>query len=313
MKPYVLLGGINMFSPLPLKRIALIAAAVCALALSGFAQTSNCVNDPVYPTCWSYSGSTGPAYWGNTYPTCNPASFPEVQQAPIILTGQNVANRPVVNTNLRLTTNYEANSTFQIKDKGYTVQANYTGTDLNTVIFQNGSNSKTYKLLQIHFHEPTEHQIAQYGPQVMEVHLVHQGSDQSYLVIGVLINAPTTGADNAAYAEVENGYKNHGPVVFNPALFLPGGINSSSFNFFTYTGTLTTPPCAPNITFVVLNDPITISSAQQNWYPYANSSRGPQAWIGTIDLQANWNFQSASANKKAAQAKAGESQPSHPK
>src|SRR5882672_10522922 len=56
----------------------------------------------------------------------------------------------------------------------------------------------TYKLVQLHFHRPSEHMI--HGKRApMEVHFVHATAAGAYGVIGVMM---TAGKPNAAFSKI---------------------------------------------------------------------------------------------------------------
>jgi len=197
----------------------------------------------------------------------------------------------VVNTNLALAFSYNALAV-PVEDMYYTIEADYgSGSSQNSITF----NDVTYNLIQFHFHEPSEHTITGFDPAPMEVHLIHQAVDKNgitdpngaKLVIGVLINV---GEANTGFGAVMTALKEHNSPMqtIDANQMIP---SATSQNFFTYTGSLTTPPCTPGITWVVMATPITISQAQLDSYKYPNSSRLLQATIGGINLQSNSNCQ----------------------
>ncbi len=287
-----------MWCPCRLKNLLLITLAAFALSLSSVAQVGTCTT----ADCWSYSGNTNPAYWSGLtpYAYCNQSNNLTQQQSPIdVMPAPNTYPEPVENTNLTLSTNY-SNVAVPVEDLNYTIEADYgAGSSQNSVTF----NGVTYNLLQFHFHEPSEHAMNQQanGLFAMEVHLVHQAVDKNgktdpngaKLVIGIFINAPTTGGTNAALGTMMTAANNHdhSPQNLNPLQIIPGQQNTSSLNYFTYPGSLTTPPCTPGITWVVLATPITVSRDQYTSYvnQYKYSSRNPLAPLPTLNLQSNFN------------------------
>ncbi|MBY0430110.1 MAG: carbonic anhydrase family protein, partial [Rhodospirillales bacterium] len=117
-----------------------------------------------------------------------------------------------------------------------------------------------YKLVQFHFHHPSEHLLS--GKRFkMEAHFVHKAEDGRLAVLGVFIRP---GAENAAYAPIFANMPEHeGPekliegVKVNPADMLPAGRG-----YFRYMGSLTTPPCSEGILWSVFKDSLEASPAQ---------------------------------------------------
>jgi carbonic anhydrase len=266
-----------MWRPSRLKNLLLVILAAFAFSLSSVAQVGVCTT----ASCWTYSSPTGPSNWGGLtpYAYCTQSNAPTQQQSPINVTS------PTVNTGLKLASNY-AGVQVPVEDTGYTIEADYSpGSSQNTVTY----GGKRYTLLQFHFHEKSEHTINGTGAP-MEVHLVHKASDGTYLVIGVLINVAAEGGTNEGFHKVREAIESHNQPEqsIDPIQMIPGTANSSSLSFYTYTGSLTTPPCTPGITWIVMKDPIQISQTQFNWYKYTNSSRGVQPSISGLSLQSNF-------------------------
>jgi carbonic anhydrase len=119
-----------------------------------------------------------------------------------------------------------------------------------------------YELLQFHFHSHSEHNInGIYYP--MEVHLVHKNKQTGGLaVLGVLFKA---GNSHRALAQlIDAGLPEHkdslsGKFLLNPADFLPSG-----GGYYTYHGSLTTPPCSEIVTWFVFDTPVEASQEQIN-------------------------------------------------
>ena len=108
---------------------------------------------------WSYEGAEGPAKWGDL-DAANKACGIGSQQSPIDIEATIKSRLPA----LKLAWSKTANT---IVNNGHTIQLN----------FAEGSTLKlgntTYKLLQVHFHRPSEHQVG--GKNFpMEAHFVHR-------------------------------------------------------------------------------------------------------------------------------------------
>jgi carbonic anhydrase len=108
-----------------------------------------------------------------------------------------------------------------------------------------------YKLLQFHYHHPSEHVIdGKAAP--LEVHLVHQDADGNLAVVGVLIRE---GAANPALATKLASIGKDATV--DPRELLPADLG-----YFTYNGSLTTPPCTEGVKWLVLAKPMTAGAEQ---------------------------------------------------
>lgn len=153
-------------------------------------------------------------------------------------------------------------------DNTHTLQVNNNGT--NTIVFQ----SKTYNFLQFHIHAHSEHTING-ATTPMEIHLVHSDPGSgALLVVGVWINSGTA---NALMDKVLNNW----PTAKETEVTSTESINltdllPSNKNYYTYVGSLTTPPCTQGVTFVLLKQAMTMSTAQitkftnvydHNWRP----------------------------------------------
>jgi carbonic anhydrase len=141
--------------------------------------------------------------------------------------------------------------------------------------FKNGStctvNGKEYVSKQFHFHTPSEHLIDGLTFP-MEMHIVNVLTDSSnsnkssYLVLGILFKI---GAENKFINEFlkkiphEEGEKNElksGEVAPNDLLSqFPGNKIKS---YYTYKGSLTTPPFTEAVQWVILKDPVEASEEQ---------------------------------------------------
>lgn len=130
-----------------------------------------------------------------------------------------------------------------------------------------------YELVQYHFHAPSEHVIG-HTTFPMEIHFVHGAANGKLAVIGVLLKE---GRDNPAfqsvldYAPETKDTTNTTGVSLNPKGLLPKRLN----RFFTYAGSLTTPPCSEGINWYVLSEPVEVSAAQiqQFEHLYADNAR----------------------------------------
>ncbi len=118
-------------------------------------------------------------------------------------------------------------------------------------------------MLQFHFHQPSEHTID--GQSfAMELHIVHQEPTSGNLaVVGVMLaeGEPSTDAYDVLFENlpaVEGEPDEETEITVNVADLLPADTET----FFTYEGSLTTPPCSEIVRWLVLSKPVTLSSEQ---------------------------------------------------
>jgi carbonic anhydrase len=125
----------------------------------------------------------------------------------------------------------------------------------------------TWTLAQFHFHAPSEHTVD--GTSYpLEMHLVHlDAAGKPAVVVGVFIRA---GKENAALARAFQSLPaKEGDTLERVGDTIDAGaLLPADKTFFTYAGSLTTPPCTEGITWYVLKAPIEMSRAQIAAYAY---------------------------------------------
>jgi carbonic anhydrase len=218
------------------KLSSLIVSASMVFALHGYAADTH----------WGYTGAGSPEKWGDLdakYATCKTGKA----QSPVDIT---TAAPTVVES---ITFNYRA-TPLKIVNNGHTIQVN---TDAGNSIRVHG---KEYKLLQFHFHDPSEHTIKG-KPYAMEVHLVHKNDAGQLAVVGVLMQPgkphPLLQTLVEQFPPDVNKEKVVQTVQLNPKDFLP-----RETQYYHYNGSLTTPPCSEGVAWFVMKTPIEISAEQ---------------------------------------------------
>lgn len=203
------------------------------------------------PPHWSYSGENGPKHWGDIAAddaVCGNGK----NQSPINLaTGTAMASK---DGNFKI--NYESGAV-ALLNNGHTVQVDVADA-ADTVMFE----STSYTLAQFHFHVPSEHTLdGQHYP--LEIHFVNKDASGHIAVVGVLVQA---GKENKLLAPVFStlpltttpaGAHAGNPVQIDIAAVLP-----KDHKAYVYTGSLTTPPCTEGVHWIVLAQPVEMSSAQ---------------------------------------------------
>jgi carbonic anhydrase len=139
-----------------------------------------------------------------------------------------------------------------------------------------------YPLIQYHFHAPSEH-IVNKKVYPAELHFVHIREDGRIAVLGVLFKL---GAANKTLQTILNNMPlnaathHKSAVEIEPKSLLPGNVS----RFYTYAGSLTTPPCSEGVSWYILSTPITLSTAQLGQLEtlYSGNARLAQALNGRI-------------------------------
>ncbi len=195
---------------------------------------------------WSYRGSEGPAHWGELDPQFAACKTGH-QQSPVNIAGAQSADLPAIQFEYKP-------SALHIINNGHTIEINYAPGSFIRV------GSKRYELKQFHFHRPSEETIE--GKRFpMELHLVHSDAEGHWAVVSVLLE------EGSANPLIETLWglapKTAGPekvddnLQINVADMLP-----TNRGYFTFPGSLTTPPCTEGVTWFVLKTPETISKKQ---------------------------------------------------
>lgn len=154
------------------------------------------------------------------------------------------------------------------------LRVNYNTTDLRIVnnghtlevIYDPGSyliyEDRVYELIQFHFHTPSEHLIK--GRSFpMEIHIVHKSEDGELLVVGIMMKE---GKPNELLEELwrvlplkDGKEKFREDIKINATNLFP-----SNKDYYTYTGSLTTPPYTEGVRWIVMKTPTEISKEQVN-------------------------------------------------
>jgi carbonic anhydrase len=195
---------------------------------------------------WSYDGKAGPSHWGDIseeFKTCKIGK----SQSPL-----DIDTKLVKKSNAgQVKVNYKS-GVAELVNNGHTIQVNLAdGGSANL-------GGKEYKILQFHFHTPSEEKIDGKAYPI-NAHLVHKSADGKLGVIGIFFKE---GKENAPLKDIfSNLPKSESKVTlknkFNAADILP----SSSSNY-SYSGSLTTPPCSEEVSFFIMRTPIEMSAAQ---------------------------------------------------
>ena len=196
---------------------------------------------------WGYRGAEGPKHWGEldkAFAACQAGH----QQAPIDIRGPKAADLPPIQFAYRA-------APLHIVNNGHSIQIDYEPGSSITV------GDRHYDFKQVHFHHPSEERINGKS-YAMGAHLVHAAADGSLAVVAVMLDAK--GAANPLISRLwqympahEGPEKTHADVEVDVTGLLP-----ADRGYYTFAGSLTTPPCTENVTWFVLKTPEAISQAQ---------------------------------------------------
>ncbi len=197
---------------------------------------------------WSYEGSTGPENWGEMDQKFGTCSLGKTQ-SPIDIPADNVPAAALEPIKFDYQT-----SPLKIIDNGHTVQVNYAPGSSITVA------GKKYDLLQFHFHKPSEEKLNGKS-YAMVAHLVHKDAEGKLAVVGVLLESGARAP--LIQAVFDNLPKEKEKETSVPGVAIDiGALLPADRSYFTFQGSLTTPPCSEGVTWFVLKNPVKISRKQ---------------------------------------------------
>ncbi|KAI8929161.1 alpha carbonic anhydrase [Entophlyctis helioformis] len=256
---------------------SLAASAIVALlatAASPAAAHPNCLADVIVrpehahvlsrrdgpadvKSAWSYEGETGDAFWGAlspAYTTCATGKH----QSPINFEDKAMTLNPA--HRLSWPSDSLTNGTFI--NNGHTVQVNVpagSGFSLKA-----GTANDVYELAQFHLHAPSEHHRLEKS-YALEAHFVHLTPEKKIAVLGVWFDLAETGSpflDSLIAAGIPKEEGKTTPAITVNLASIRAATSNSSSPFWSYDGSLTTPPCAEGVKWSVLDKTLPISVAQ---------------------------------------------------
>lgn len=216
---------------------------------------------------WSYEGEGAPANWSKLKPeyiTCTSGK----RQSPIdIKDGIRVDLEPIK-------FDYKV-SMFRITDNGHTVQIDVgSGSKIKVM-------GREYELQQMHFHRPAEERV---GGRVFDMvaHLVHKDDENRLAVVAVLLEK---GGENPLIQT----FWNNLPLEVGQDIVASVPIDLTNLlpenrGYYSYMGSLTTPPCSEEVLWLVMKQPVQVSPEQVTIFSrlYRNNARPIQPANGRL-------------------------------
>jgi carbonic anhydrase len=216
---------------------------------------------------WGYEGAGGPDQWGSLRPDYRLCASGQ-RQSPIDLRDGVAVDLPPVEFDYRP-------SLFRVTDNG------------RTLVVEVGENrvrllGRRHTLVSLQFHQPGENTVEGRATP-MSAHFLHRADDGRLLMVAVPLEI---GPENPALQTILDHLplERHEPVeppataldlrAFVPAL--PA--------YFTYMGSLSTPPCREGVQWVVMKQAVAISAQQLAIFSrlYPGNARPLQAANGRL-------------------------------
>ena len=117
----------------------------------------------------------------------------------------------------------------------------------------------------------------------MVAHLVHKADDGQLAVVAVLLER---GTENAFIQTLWNNMplEKNLPVAPPTAIIDLNTLLPAARNYYTYMGSLTTPPCSEGVLWLVMKQPVQVSPDQINIFSrlYKNNARPIQPAAGRL-------------------------------
>jgi len=253
-----------------------------AVAPRGFAQTSPtftfsaptgeyatnpATGQPYNGSNWSYhtgnddpaNGPVGPAAW-STIAQAGDRPF----EAPINITGS------PIDLSQYLTINYADSKPSAVVNNGAQIQVQFPSTASTSITLD----GQAFELSQFHFHDASENQVDGHT-YPMEEHFVNVSSSGAITAVAVFLEL---GAHNTALqpildAATANLTTANSTTTLASAVDFAGLLPGSMQGWF-FEGSLTTPPLAGPINFLVFSTPITLDYQQLVQYEKVASGSG---------------------------------------
>lgn len=194
------------------------------------------------PAIWSYAGETGPEHWASL--SSDYADCAKDGQSPVNLTRTVLADLPPLNF-------HYFTSTLSLRHNPIALTVDYDSGSYLEV------GKRRYDFIGLEFHIPGEHMLLGQVAD-MEIHLRHIGLDGKTLIVAMPVE--TGHRKNHTLARilehVPGGFGNFADryTGYNAMFLLP-----ADRTYFAYQGSETRPPCTPDVTWIVLQNPVKAS------------------------------------------------------
>ncbi|XP_067409928.1 carbonic anhydrase 3-like isoform X2 [Emydura macquarii macquarii] len=217
---------------------------------------------------WGYDADNGPDHWHRLYPIAKGEN-----QSPIEINSKEVHYDPSL---LPWFVGYDPVGARTIVNNGRTCKVVFDDT-FDRSVLRGGPLPGVYRLRQLHLHwgssndHGSEHAVdgVKYAG---ELHLVHWNPKYSnyaealrkydgVTILGIFLQVSRNAHSFFRILEEINNIKTKGKEApfsnFDPSILFP-----KSWDYWTYHGSFTTPPCEECVTWILLREPIIVSPDQ---------------------------------------------------
>ncbi|XP_054451575.1 carbonic anhydrase 2 isoform X2 [Pteronotus mesoamericanus] len=209
---------------------------------------------------WGYGPDNGPEHWYKDFPIAKGN-----RQSPVDIDTRAAVHDPELKP---LCVSYEQATSRRIINNGHAFNVEFDDSQ-DKAVLKGGPLTDTYRLVQFHFHwgssdgHGSEHTVDK-KKYAAEIGDAKPGLQK---VIDVLGSIKTKGK-SATFTD-----------------FDPRGLLPASLDYWTYPGSLTTPPLLECVTWIVLREPICVSSEQMMKFRQLNFNGEGEAEKPMVD---NW-------------------------
>jgi carbonic anhydrase len=217
---------------------------------------------------WDYGPEHGPQHWGDLKPDFAPCKAGH-RQSPVDITKTEKTDLPAIQFDYRP-------SPLRIVDNGHTIMVTYAaGSSIRVGDTQ-------YELKQFHFHRPSEMRL--HGKRYdMEPHLVHADQAGRLAVVAVLLEQ---GKEHPLVRELWKDVpkEKEEEALLEAVQIDVGELLPGDRGYYTFEGSLTTPPCSEDVTWFVLKRPVPISADEVAEFAklYPRDARPTQPLYGRV-------------------------------
>lgn len=220
-------------------RIGVLALFLVGISAPGWGQNG---------AHWDYYGKTGPLGWGRLDPAYRLCSQGK-EQSPIDIRGAHL------NKSLKPIEFHYRSASTELENTGNGIVVHVKP---GSYIVADGVR---YDLVEYDFHHPGEEAVN--GKLTdMDVQLLHKSADGKVAILAVRL-AQDLGDANAMLAALwEHLPTTPGTKQTDTDMVNPGGLLPADRGYWTYMGSLTTPPCTEGVRWFVFEQPVSISRMQ---------------------------------------------------